>query len=51
MECVPFEGELQGLQSARNIKRVLDSELYFYWQVFGFELADPESSGELKLFS
>ncbi len=37
---VPFEGEQHGFRSAQNTKRALDAELYFYWQVFGFELAD-----------
>jgi dipeptidyl aminopeptidase/acylaminoacyl peptidase len=38
---VPFEGEQHGFRRAENIKRALDGELYFYSQVFGFELADP----------
>ena len=38
---VPFEGEQHGFRRAESIKRALDSELYFYSQVFGFELADP----------
>jgi dipeptidyl aminopeptidase/acylaminoacyl peptidase len=36
-----FEGEQHGFRKAENIKRALDGELYFYAQVFGFELADP----------
>ena len=36
-----FPGEQHGFRSAENIKRTLDSELYFYSQIFGFELADP----------
>lgn len=36
-----FEGEQHGFRKAENIKRALDAELYFYAQVFGFELADP----------
>ncbi len=35
-----FEGEQHGFRKAENIKRVLDSELYFYSRIFGFELAD-----------
>ena len=35
-----FEGEQHGFRKAENIKRALDSELYFYAKVFGFELAD-----------
>jgi dipeptidyl aminopeptidase/acylaminoacyl peptidase len=38
---VPFEGEQHGFRKAENIKRSLDGELYFYWKVFGFELAEP----------
>ena len=36
-----FEGEQHGFRKAENIKRVLEAELYFYSQVFGFELAEP----------
>ncbi len=36
-----FEGEQHGFRKAENIKRALDSELYFYARVFGFELAEP----------
>ncbi|MGH9936612.1 MAG: prolyl oligopeptidase family serine peptidase [Blastocatellia bacterium] len=38
---ITFEGEQHGFRQAENIKRALDSELYFYSRVFGFELADP----------
>ena len=38
---LPFEGEQHGFRQARNIKRALDGELYFYSRVFGFELAEP----------
>ncbi|MGF1514477.1 MAG: S9 family peptidase [Elainellaceae cyanobacterium] len=37
---VLFEGEQHGFRKAENIKRALDAELYFYAQVFKFELAD-----------
>jgi dipeptidyl aminopeptidase/acylaminoacyl peptidase len=37
---VAFEGEQHGFRQARNIKRALDGELYFYSRVFGFDLAD-----------
>ena len=37
---LPFEGEQHGFRRAENIKRALEGELYFYSQVFGFELAD-----------
>jgi hypothetical protein len=29
------------VRGAQNIKRALDTELYFYSRIFGFELADP----------
>lgn len=38
---LPFPGEQHGFRQARNIKRALDGELYFYSRVFGFELAEP----------
>ncbi len=37
---VSFEGEQHGFRQAKNIKRALDAELYFYSRVFGFELAE-----------
>ncbi|HEV2013350.1 MAG TPA: S9 family peptidase [Candidatus Dormibacteraeota bacterium] len=38
---VAFEGEQHGFRIAKNIKRSLEGELYFYSKVFGFELGDP----------
>jgi len=38
---LPFEGEQHGFRQAKNIKRALDAQLYFFSRVFGFELADP----------
>jgi len=38
---IPFEGEQHGFRIAKNIKRALEAELYFYSRVFGFDLADP----------
>jgi len=38
---VPFEGEQHGFRQAASIKQALDSEIYFYGRIFGFELADP----------
>jgi dipeptidyl aminopeptidase/acylaminoacyl peptidase len=38
---IAFEGEQHGFRQAKNIKRSLDAELYFYSKIFGFELADP----------
>mgnify|MGYP001821440148 CR=1 FL=1 len=37
---VPFEGEQHGFRQAKNIRRALAAELYFYGKVFGFEPAD-----------
>jgi len=38
---VAFEGEQHGFRIAKNIKRALEGELYFYSEVFGFDLAEP----------
>jgi dipeptidyl aminopeptidase/acylaminoacyl peptidase len=38
---LPFEGEQHGFRQAKNIKRALEAELYFYSKIFGFELAKP----------
>ena len=35
-----FEGEQHGFRQAKNIKRSLEGEMYFYAQVFDFALAD-----------
>jgi len=35
-----FEGEQHGFRQAKNIKRSLEGEMYFYSQVFDFALAD-----------
>ncbi|WP_420640726.1 S9 family peptidase [Candidatus Leptofilum sp.] len=45
---VAFPGEQHGFRSAENIKRTLDSELYFYGKIFGFELADPVKPVEIE---
>ena len=37
---VPFKDEQHGFRRAENVKRALDSELYFYSKIFGFELAE-----------
>ncbi len=39
---VAFEGEQHGFRQPKNIKRVLDNELYFYSKVFGFTPAGGE---------
>ena len=36
-----YEGEQHGFRQAKNIKRTLDAELYFYSRVYGFDLAQP----------
>jgi len=36
-----YEGEQHGFRQAKNIKRTLDAELYFYSRVYGFDLAEP----------
>ena len=36
-----FEGEQHGFRQAKNMRRVLEAESYFYSKVFGFSLADP----------
>jgi dipeptidyl aminopeptidase/acylaminoacyl peptidase len=38
---ISFAGEQHGFRQAKNIKRALDAELYFYSRIFGFELAEP----------
>ncbi len=37
---IAFPGEQHGFRRAENIKRSLESELYFYSRIFGFPLAD-----------
>jgi len=44
---LPFEGEQHGFRQAKNIKRALDGELYFYSRVLGFELAEPVEPVEI----
>lgn len=44
---LPFEGEQHGFRQAKNIKRALDAELYFYSRVFGFALAEPLEAVEI----
>ncbi len=38
---VSFEGEQHGFRRAENLKRAREAELFFYSQIFSFELADP----------
>lgn len=44
---LPFAGEQHGFRQAKNIKRALDGELYFYARVLGFELADAVEPVEI----
>src|SRR6266567_1468740 len=37
---IAFEGEQHGFRQAKNIKRALDAELYFYSRIFNFTPAD-----------
>jgi len=43
-----FEGEGHGFKKAETIQRALSAELYFYAQVFGFELAEPVEPVEIE---
>ncbi len=45
---VAFEGEQHGFRRASSIKRALEAELYFYAQVFGFELAEAVEPVEIE---
>jgi dipeptidyl aminopeptidase/acylaminoacyl peptidase len=45
---VTFEGEQHGFRQAKNIKRSLDGELYFYSRIFGFDLADEVEPVEIE---
>jgi dipeptidyl aminopeptidase/acylaminoacyl peptidase len=45
---VPFEGEQHGFRKAENITRALESELYFFSKVFGFELGNPVEPLEIE---
>jgi dipeptidyl aminopeptidase/acylaminoacyl peptidase len=37
---IAYEGEQHGFRIAKNIKRTLEAELYFYSRIFGFDLPD-----------
>ncbi len=45
---IPFEGEQHGFRRAKNIKRALEAELYFYSRVFGFEISDEVKPVEIE---
>jgi len=42
---LPFEGEQHGFRMAKNIKRSLEAELYFYSKVFGFASGRCDRAG------
>ncbi|MBA3802800.1 MAG: prolyl oligopeptidase family serine peptidase, partial [Acidimicrobiia bacterium] len=48
---VLFEGEQHGFRRAESITRALESELWFYGRIFGFEPADdlPDVPGAVGL--
>jgi dipeptidyl aminopeptidase/acylaminoacyl peptidase len=43
-----FEHEQHGFRQAKNIKRSLEAELYFYSRIFGFEPAGPIESVKIE---
>jgi dipeptidyl aminopeptidase/acylaminoacyl peptidase len=45
---VVFEKEQHGFRIARNIKRTLDAELYFYSRIFEFQTADEIQPLEIE---
>jgi len=46
--CIMFEGEQHGFRRAETIRRSLESELYFYSRVFGFNLPSDISPIEIS---
>jgi dipeptidyl aminopeptidase/acylaminoacyl peptidase len=45
---IPFEGEQHGFRMAKNIRRSLEAELYFYSRIFGFLPADEVEPVEIE---
>jgi dipeptidyl aminopeptidase/acylaminoacyl peptidase len=45
-----FEGEQHGFRQAKNIKRSLEAELYFYSRIFNFALIDSIEPIEIENF-
>ncbi|MBA2705080.1 MAG: S9 family peptidase [Blastocatellia bacterium] len=45
---IAFQGEHHGFRQAKNIKRALDGEFYFYSRVFGFEPAGTIQPVEIQ---
>jgi acetyl esterase/lipase len=44
---IAYEGEQHGFRQAKNIKRTLEAELYFYSTIFNFECSDEIEPVEL----
>jgi len=44
---IAYEGEQHGFRQAKNIKRTLEAELYFYSTIFNFECVDDIESVEI----
>ena len=47
---LPFEGEQHGFRQAKNIRRSIEGELYFYSQIFDFATADEIDPVDIKNF-
>jgi len=45
---IPFEGEQHGFRMAKNIKRSLEAELFFYSKIFGFTHSDHIESVNIE---
>ena len=45
---ISFEGEQHGFRQAKNIKRSLEAELYFYSKIFGFKPYDEIEPVEIE---
>jgi len=45
---IAYDGEQHGFRQAKNIKRSLDAELYFYSKVFGFALSDEIEAVQIE---
>jgi dipeptidyl aminopeptidase/acylaminoacyl peptidase len=45
---LPFEGEQHGFRQAKNIRRSIEGELYFYSQIFDFATADKIDPVEIE---
>ncbi len=45
---IAFAGEQHGFRQAKNMKRAMDGELYFYSRVFGFDLAEAVEPVEIE---